>query len=99
MILSDREIRAAIKLRHIVIDPGPTEERYNTSALDLTLGDELLELRTVEELQQAEPAGVERTLIIDLAKVRMAGLLQAYAKQFVRESDGSFVLPPGKFAL
>jgi dCTP deaminase len=50
-------------------------------------------------LHQAEPAGVERTLIIDLSKVRMAGLLQAYAKPFVRESDGSFILPSGKFAL
>src|SRR5712692_2229180 len=80
MILSDREIRAAIKQGHIVTDPEPTEEQYNTSALELKLGDELLELRNLEELQQAEPAGVERTLIIELAKVRMAGLLQAYSK-------------------
>jgi dCTP deaminase len=99
MILSDREIRAAIKQRHIVIDPQPAKEQYNTSALDLRLGDELLELRSLEELQQAEPAGVERTLIIDLAKVRMTGLLQAYAKPFARESDGSFILPSGRFAL
>jgi dCTP deaminase len=99
MILSDREIRAAIRQRHIVIDPQPAEEQYNTSALDLKLRDELLELRSLEELQRAEPAGVERTLIIDVAKVRMAGLLQAYSKPFARESDGSFVLPPGKFAL
>jgi deoxycytidine triphosphate deaminase len=32
MILSDREIRAAIKQRHIVIDPRPADEQYNTSA-------------------------------------------------------------------
>jgi dCTP deaminase len=31
--------------------------------------------------------------------MRMAGLLQAYAKPFTRDSGGSFVLPPGKFAL
>ena len=99
MILSDREIRAAIKQRHIVIDPRPAEEQYNTSALDLRLGDELLELRSLEELHQAEPAGVERHLVIDLAKVRIAGLLQAYAKPITREPDGSFVLPTGKFAL
>jgi len=53
MILSDREIRAAIKQRHIVLDPQPAEEQYNTSALDLRLGDELLELRTLEELQHS----------------------------------------------
>src|SRR5215472_2818030 len=29
-------------------------------ALDIRPGDELLELRTLEELQQAEPSGVER---------------------------------------
>jgi deoxycytidine triphosphate deaminase len=42
MILSDREIRTAIKQRHIVIDPQPVEEQYNTSALDLRLSDELI---------------------------------------------------------
>jgi dCTP deaminase len=99
MILSDREIRAEIKQGHIVIDPQPAEELYNTSALDLRLGDELLEPRSLEELQKAEPAGVERTLTIDLAKVRMAGLLQAYSKSLARESDGSFVFAPEKFAL
>jgi hypothetical protein len=52
--------------RHVVIDPEPTEEQYNTSALDLRLGDKLLELPTLKELQQAEPASAEPTLIIDL---------------------------------
>ncbi len=99
MILSDREIRPAIRQRRIVIDPEPVEEQYDTSALDLRLGDELLQLKTLDELQQAEPAGVERSLIIDLAKVRMTGLLQTYARPFVPEPDGSFVLPPEKFAL
>lgn len=95
MILSDREIRAAIKRGRIVVDPQPAEEQYDTSALDLRLGEELLELKSQEELQQAEPAGVERTLIIGLAKVPMTSLLRSYAKSLVRESDGSFVLGRG----
>ena len=61
MILSDREIQEAIKRKQIILDPLPSDEQYTTSALDLVLGDEILELKPVQELQSEEPAGVERT--------------------------------------
>jgi deoxycytidine triphosphate deaminase len=46
VILSDGEIRKAIKERKIVVEPEPTEEQYTTSALDLMLGEEILEYKT-----------------------------------------------------
>jgi deoxycytidine triphosphate deaminase len=42
MILSDREIQAAIRDRIILIDPEPDESLYTSTALDLTLDSVLL---------------------------------------------------------
>ena len=92
MILSDVEIKAALKGRKIIIDPPPTEEQYTTSALDLILGNELFELKTPEELAKEEPAGVERPLIVNLAEVHdIRILLQKYAKPLIPGADGSFI--------
>ena len=41
MILTDREIRTAIKKRAIVIDPPPSENAYSSTSVDLTLDSEL----------------------------------------------------------
>jgi dCTP deaminase len=100
MILSDREIKEAIKRQQIIIDPPPAEEQFTTSALDLILSNELLELKTPEELATEEPAGAERLLIINLAEVHdIRLLLQKYAKKIPSQPDGSFILPPQKFIL
>lgn len=100
MILSDVEIKAALKGRKIIIDPPPTEEQYTTSALDLVLGSEIFELKTPEELAKEEPAGVERPLIVNLAEVRdIRNLLRKHAKPIISEVDGSFILPSQRFAL
>ena len=99
MILSDVEISKAIASGEIVIDPEPVAEQYTTSALDLILGDELLELKAPEELASEEPKGVERPLIVDPERVDVRTFLQKYAKSLQREIDGSFILPPEKFVL
>jgi deoxycytidine triphosphate deaminase len=92
MILSDREIRAAIKQRHIVIDPQPVEEQYNTSPLDLMLGDELLELRSLKELQQAEPAGY-RSVFLN-RDCRVALRTESLQKSFaMRPRPSRFISP------
>lgn len=99
MILSDVEIKQALKQRQIVIDPPPAEEQFTTSAVDLVLGDEIVELLTAQELGAKEPAGVERPVVVDLSKIDIREMLGKYAKPVPLESDGSFVLPPGKFVL
>ena len=98
MVLSDGEIQKALREKKIVIDPPPEEEQYTTSAVDL-LGDEILELKTPEELAAEEPPGVERPVVVDLMRVDVKTLLQKYAKPIRREDDGSFILPPNKFVL
>lgn len=99
MILSDGEIKEALRRKRIIIEPSPSEEQFTTSALDLLLGDEIFELKTSEELAKEEPIGVERPLIVDPGRVDLKTLLQRYAKPLPRESDGSFILPPEKFVL
>ena len=42
MILSDREIQAAIRDKNILIDPPPDEALFSSTALDLTLDSVLL---------------------------------------------------------
>ena len=42
MILSDREIQAALRDRILFIDPPPDERLYTSTALDLTLDSVLL---------------------------------------------------------
>src|SRR5262245_64648961 len=99
MILSEREIQDAIKKKQIIIDPIPQPQQYTTSAVDLCLGDELFELKTIAELQQDEPAGMERDATVNLLTVDVKDLYRKYAKPLPREADGSFKLPPHKFVL
>lgn len=99
MILSDRDIKKAIREGRIVIDPSPTEEQYTTSALDLMFGDEIRELKTVRELEAEEPSGVERPIIVDLATVNIRDLLHKYSTPVAKEPEGSFIIPPHKFVL
>jgi dCTP deaminase len=99
VILSDREIREALRQKKILINPLPTEEQYTTSALDLILGDEIFELKTASELAQEEPKGVERPIVIDPLQIDLKNFLGRYAKPLPREPDGSFILHPQKFVL
>ena len=84
MILSDGEIRQAIKEKRIIIDPAPTEEQYTTSALDLMLGEEIFEFKTEQELRQEEPTGVERPIVIDTSNISIP-----FACAKVRKASGA----------
>jgi dCTP deaminase len=99
LILSDREIKAALEKGEIDIDPRPGEADYNTSAVDLHLGDRLFELRTVEELQASEPPGMEVSYIVDVGRVRVPELVQRYGKEVAREPDGTFLVHPHRLML
>jgi deoxycytidine triphosphate deaminase len=54
VILTDREIRLAIQNRLIVIDPAPNEKAFSSTAIDLTLDENISELKEGEGgLEQA----------------------------------------------
>ncbi len=99
MILSDGEIKEALKKRLITIEPRPSETQYNTSAVDLLLGPQLFRLKSVEEIQQDEPAGVSLLVEVDPSTVKISELLQKYTVPMVKTSEGYFVLKPHTFAL
>lgn len=99
MILSDGEIKEAIRKREIIIKPLPKSDQYATTALDLHFGDQLFRLKTLEELQREEPPGVELGVVVNVNKIAIKALLQQYTKPLLREKDGSFILPPQRFAL
>lgn len=100
MILSDRAIKAAIHQGTILIDPPPTTAQYNTTALDLLLGEPLFRLKTPREFAHERPAAPQRSMVVSLAEVPPLSLfLQQYAIPLVPEADGSFILPPQQFAV
>lgn len=99
MILSDGEIKQALREGKIIIDPEPAETDYTTSALDLHLGDQLFELVTPQELEAQEPPGVRRPIEVDVSAIDIRALTQRYAREVPKESDGTFLIRPRQFVL
>lgn len=99
MILSDGEIKAALKLKQIIIDPLPAETQYTTSAVDLLLGPQLYKLKSLEDIQREEPEGGQLSLVVDPSTVKITDLFQKYAVAMPKEPDGSFILNPNNFVL
>lgn len=99
MILSDGEIKEALKKGLIVIDPAPIEKQYNASAVDLRLASELYRLKSVEDIQLGQPGGVNLSLDIDPSTIDINEFLKKYAVPMELESGGYFLLRPLTFAL
>ena len=47
MILTDREIQAAIQNRQIIIDPAPALDAYSSTTVDLTLSSSIRRWKTL----------------------------------------------------
>ena len=93
MILSDFDIKTAISNGSFTIDPPPKEEDYDTTAVNLHLGDEFL----IWDFEEAiEGFG---QLTVDLANFNYRTLAKKYTKQIKPDSDGSIVLSPNRFIL
>jgi dCTP deaminase len=99
MVLSDGEIAKAIKDGFIVIDPPPTLERFNASAVDLTLGSELFRLRDLQDVLAEEPPGVEHSIEIDLSTLKIRDFLAKYARPMPLHPKGYWILNQQQFAL
>lgn len=92
MILSDVDIKKAIKQKKIIIEPTPEETQFNTSSLDLRLDDEFKEYNT--DLVKKRCVAVT----IDYSQLEFIEL-KDYFKDLKKEGDGSFVIRPGAFIL
>ncbi len=88
MILSNEDIRKALKDGAVEIDPAPAGHQYTTSAVDLTLAGDfrIWESKSLT----AKGAKVE----IDLAEWSFADLAKGYLKKAPTDADGCLVMPP-----
>jgi dCTP deaminase len=93
MILSNEEIRKALRGGEIVLVPEPAADQYTTSAVDLFLGNQF---RIWEErLFKAKGAHIE----LNLAEQQFSQTAAAYLVDKPREADGTVVLAPGAFVM
>jgi dCTP deaminase len=88
MILSDEGIRKALESGAIVIDPPPKPEQFQTSALDIFLGERF----TAWDIELLKTQGFEG--VLDLAKQKFLITAQRFSKEIPKERDGSVILPP-----
>jgi dCTP deaminase len=88
VILSDKAIQQALQNGEIEITPAPTETRYTSSAVDLTLGSKFQGWN--RDILNVEGTKVE----LDLAVQTYQKTAKAYLQSFPTEKDGSFVFPP-----
>ena len=99
MILSDREIRAALHYGHIIIEPHPASELWTSMAIDLTLHGVLLRWRELGPNPTGQVAGPR-----PVWPARGAFNIQAMiddkdlAEKFTIPADG-YPLNPGEFIL
>ena len=87
MILSDEGIKRALPNGALEISPTPTDVQYNTSAVDLFLGDEFYVWDEKLKLQGFSPT-------LDLSIQDFKKTANHFLVPLRRESDGSVVVPP-----
>ncbi|HTU17766.1 MAG TPA: dCTP deaminase [Gemmataceae bacterium] len=92
MILSDREIKLALKRDHIRITPLPPDSAISSTSVDLTLGDEI-------SFWNAAKPGVEPIAVYPhRAEFDVIRLLREQGTTLVLPASG-FLLNPGAFVL
>lgn len=88
MILSDVGIKQAIQERLINITPAPADEQFQTSAVDMILGDSF----KVWDLERLATQGFVG--VLDLSTQKFGSTAASFAKDAKLEQDGSYILPP-----
>jgi dCTP deaminase len=92
MVLTDREIQAAIDHKHIVIDPPPNELAYSSTSLDLALS------KFIRIWKTPSVKGVEEIICPATEGYRFNDFAKAFSEIRELGSDG-FVLDPKSFVL
>jgi dCTP deaminase len=92
LILTDREIQAAIECKQIVIDPPPGVEAYSSTSLDLTLSKSLRIWKT-EKVK-----GVERIICPSTEGYKFADFAKEFSDLKDLDTEG-YVIKPQEFVL
>lgn len=93
MILSDIDIKEAIKDKNIIITPPPDDTQIQSSALDLRLG---TEFKAYDE-KLFKIKGVD--VVIDYSDLDSFAAVEGYLKDLPKEHDGSVIIKPHTFVL
>src|SRR6266700_4183925 len=88
MILSDAGIKAALADGTIGIDPRPTEDCIETSAIDLTLSN----IFSIWKQENFTARGAE--VVLNLQELDYISVAKGYLGQAPTDSDGCLVMPP-----
>jgi dCTP deaminase len=88
MILSDEGIKRALGSGALEIDPIPQEDQYQTSSVDIFLGDSF----RVWDKEKLAVTGLAP--VLNLAEQTFQDTANAFTIPASREADGSVVLPP-----
>jgi dCTP deaminase len=91
VILTDREIKLAIRFQRIIIDPQPDDSLFSATSVDLTLHDSVRRWR-------AQPTGVNIKLAPGTAGYNYKDV-QEQLTEPVEPIEGGFTINPGDFLL
>jgi dCTP deaminase len=93
MILSDVDIKDALKTKKIILIPPPDDTQIQSSALDLRLGTEFKSYN--EKLLKVKGIGV----VIDYSDLDSFAAIEEYLEDLPKEHDGSVIIKPHTFIL
>src|SRR5437879_5143861 len=88
MILSDAGIRLALKKKQIIIDPPPQDDQFQTSAVDIFLGNKFL----VWDPDKLSATGF--TPHLNLAQQSFGITASKFTKELAPNDNGLIELPP-----
>src|SRR5437870_4376948 len=92
MVLTDREIQAAIENRQILIDPAPSEIAYSSTSLDLTLA------KFIRDWKKPAAKGVEQVVSPATEGYVFSEFAREYSESRELGKDG-FIVESGVFVL
>jgi dCTP deaminase len=94
MVLTDREIQAAIQNRQIVIDPHPDQVAYSSTSVDLTLS------RFLRVWKTASVVGVEPIIICPATEgYRFTEVVKEFSEAKEMTAAEGYVIDPQVFVL
>jgi dCTP deaminase len=89
MVLTDREIQAALESKQIIIKPPPDQGAYSSTSLDLTLS---------KVLQEWKPTAAEQIVCPTEKGYKFKDFVAEFS-QTKKMTGGGYVLVPGVFVL
>ncbi len=100
MILSDREIAAAIRQKHIIIEPQPEAALWTSTAIDLTLDKVLLRWKKPRKQPTGEPLAPRSVYpASNDFNIKEMTEEEGLSEKIEIPSGGDYALPPFEFVL